>query len=168
MPCFGSLLTAVETKTRLPHTIGLETATPSTGVFHATFSPAGAFHFTAVGLPSAVPAALAPRNAGQFCADSAAPAATRAMRRVMKRRMTISPPRGCRPAGIRALCQREAGDLVPLDLERDGDRRADRLERLLAGRDQREPLRRRRGGGPEREPRAGRRRSSARCRSAPL
>ena len=71
MPCLGSLLIAVETKTRLPHTIGLETATPSTGVFHATFSPAGAFHLTAVGLPSAVPAALAPRNDGQFCADTA-------------------------------------------------------------------------------------------------
>ena len=70
MPCFGSLLTAVETNTRSPHTIGLDTATPSTGVFHATFWPAGAFHFTAVGLPSAVPAALAPRNDGQFCADS--------------------------------------------------------------------------------------------------
>ena len=79
MPCFGSLLTAVETKTRLPHTMGLETATPSTGVFHATFSPAGAFHLTAVGLPSAVPAALAPRNEGQFCcADAAVPAATSA------------------------------------------------------------------------------------------
>src|SRR5829696_4005244 len=67
MPCLGSLLTAVETKTRLPQTIGLDTATPSTGVFHATFSPVAAFHLTAVGLPSAVPAALAPRNDGQFC-----------------------------------------------------------------------------------------------------
>ena len=46
MPCFGSLLIAVETNTRSPQTIGLETATPATGVFHATFSPAGAFHFT--------------------------------------------------------------------------------------------------------------------------
>ena len=82
MPCFGSLLTAVETNTRSPQTIGLETATPSTGVFHATFSPAGAFHLTAVGLPSAVPAALAPRNEGQFCADTAAPAATRRARQM--------------------------------------------------------------------------------------
>ena len=66
IPCFGSLPIAVETNTRSPQTIGLETATPSTGVFHATFSLAGTFHLTAVGLPSAVPAALAPRNAGQF------------------------------------------------------------------------------------------------------
>src|SRR3954468_5717294 len=64
MPCLGSLLIAVETNTRLPQTIGLETATPSIGAFHATFSPVVAFHFTAVGLPSAVPAALLPRNDG--------------------------------------------------------------------------------------------------------
>ena len=58
MPTFGSLLTAVETNTRSPQTIGLDTATPGTGVFHSTFSPVAAFHFTAVGLPSATPAAF--------------------------------------------------------------------------------------------------------------
>ena len=73
MPWLGSLLTAVDTNTRSPQTIGLETATPGTGVFHATFSPVAAFHLTAVGLPSATPAAFAPRNAGQCCAESEAP-----------------------------------------------------------------------------------------------
>src|SRR5438477_643470 len=46
MPWLGSLPIAVETNTRSPHTIGLETATPPTGVFHATFCPDVASHFT--------------------------------------------------------------------------------------------------------------------------
>src|SRR5439155_23769024 len=79
MPDVGSLLTAVETKTRSPQTIGLETATPATGVFHRMFSPVAAFHLTAVGsLPSATPDAAGPRNDGQFCADSTAPNQTMA------------------------------------------------------------------------------------------
>ncbi len=92
MPCFGSLLIAVDTNTRLPQTIGLETATPGTGVFHATFSPVGAFHFTAVGVPSAMPAAFAPRNDGQCCADSVAPSARQAkiVKTLRKRRMSLS------------------------------------------------------------------------------
>ena len=73
MPEDGSLLTAVDTKTRSPQTIGLETATPANGVFHRMFSPVAAFHLTAVGsLPSATPDAAGPRNDGQFCADSTA------------------------------------------------------------------------------------------------
>ena len=60
MPAAGSLLTAVDTKTRSPHTIGLETATPATGVFQRTFSPVAAFQVTAVGAPSATPDAAGP------------------------------------------------------------------------------------------------------------
>ena len=70
MPTFGSLLTAVETNTRSPQTMGLETATPGIGVFQSTFSLADAFHVTGVGLPSATPAALAPRKDGHCCAES--------------------------------------------------------------------------------------------------
>src|SRR5438874_1734951 len=78
MPEVGSLLTAVDTNTRSPQTIGLDTATPATGVFQRMFSPVEAFHFTAVAVPSATPDADGPRNEGQFCADSAAPHQTRA------------------------------------------------------------------------------------------
>src|SRR6266536_6622588 len=79
MPDVGSLLTAVETKTRSPQTIGLETATPGTGVFHRMFSPVAAFHLMAVGsFPSATPDAAGPRNDGQFCADTTAPYQTTA------------------------------------------------------------------------------------------
>jgi hypothetical protein len=84
MPAVGSLLTAVDTNTRSPHTIGLDTATPGTGVFQRTFSPLAAFHLTAVGsLPSATPEAAGPRNDGQFCADSTTHAATHATLHVM-------------------------------------------------------------------------------------
>src|SRR6266568_1781371 len=89
IPWFGSLLIAVETNTRSPQTIGLETATPGTGVFHATFSPAGAFHFTAVGVPSATPAPLEPLKPGQFCAESDVPA-RKSTAIAISRRMTIS------------------------------------------------------------------------------
>ena len=92
MPCFGSLPIAVDTNTRSPHTIGLETATPSTGVFHATFSPVVAFHLTAVGLPSATPDAFGPRNDGQCWAETTVPAATSVIASA-KRRMAISPRR---------------------------------------------------------------------------
>src|SRR5262245_30682269 len=68
MPALGSLLTAVETKTRSPQTMGLDTATPGIGVFHRMFSPVVVFHLTGVGWPSATPAAFAPRKEGQFCA----------------------------------------------------------------------------------------------------
>src|SRR5262245_27595585 len=81
MPTAGSLLIAVDTNTRSPHTIGLDTATPATGVFHRTFSPLATSHFTAVGDPSATPAAPAPRNAGQFCADKVVDAASDAATR---------------------------------------------------------------------------------------
>src|SRR6476659_8248792 len=99
MPSFGSPLTAVDTNTRSPHTIGLDTATPATGVFHATFSPVCAFHLTAVGLPSATPAALAPRKPGQFCPSTARGAdvsdapANATMIRLQNRRMITFPPR---------------------------------------------------------------------------
>src|SRR6476619_636250 len=96
MPWLGSLLTAVDTNTRSPQTIGLETATPGTGVFHATFSPVAAFHLTAVGVPSATPAAFGPRKAGQCCADSEAPR-TRQARAVRRLRGIITfPPSSCR------------------------------------------------------------------------
>ena len=49
MPAVGSLLTAVETNTRSPQTIGLDTATPGTGVFQSTSSPVGAFQVVAAG-----------------------------------------------------------------------------------------------------------------------
>src|SRR5262245_53371091 len=68
MPALGSLLMAVETKTRSPQTMGLDTATPGIGVFHRMFSPVVVFHLTGVGWPSATPAAFAPRKEGQFCA----------------------------------------------------------------------------------------------------
>src|SRR5258707_8903274 len=75
MPDAGSLLPAVETKRRSPHTIGLDRATPASGVFQRMFSPVAAFHLTAVGsLPSATPDADGPRKDGQFCADSTAQA----------------------------------------------------------------------------------------------
>src|SRR6267143_1024014 len=74
MPALASLLTAVDTNTRSPHTIGLETDTPGTGVFHKTFSPVAASHFTGVGDPSATPDAAGPRNIGQFWAESVADA----------------------------------------------------------------------------------------------
>jgi hypothetical protein len=56
---------AVDTKTRSPHTIGLETDRPSIGVFHKMFWPVGAFQVTGVGTPSATPEAFVPRNDGQ-------------------------------------------------------------------------------------------------------
>src|SRR5262245_22404716 len=73
MPRDGSLLIAADTKTRSPQTTGLDTATPSTGVFHATLSPVAGFQVTAVGVPSATPEAFGPRNMGQFWAAIAAP-----------------------------------------------------------------------------------------------
>src|SRR5262245_25698398 len=78
MPAFGSLLTAVETKTRSPHTTGLETAIPGTGVFHSRFCSLAISHFTGVGCPSATPEALGPLNDGQFWAEIAALARTHA------------------------------------------------------------------------------------------
>src|SRR6476620_8204494 len=76
MPAAGSLLTAVDTNTRSPHTMGLETARPATGVFHSTFCPVATFQLTGVGEPSATPDAAGPRKDGQFCADSDTHAAT--------------------------------------------------------------------------------------------
>src|ERR1700730_16952562 len=98
MPAAGSLLTAVDTNTRSPQMIGLDTATPGTGVFQRTFSPVAAFHFTAVGVPSETPEADGPRNDGQFCADSDAQRATHAtlhetlhVTSEAERRIVISP-----------------------------------------------------------------------------
>ena len=76
MPAAGSLLTAVDTNTRSPHTMGLETARPAIGVFHSTFWLVATFQVTGVGEPSATPDAWGPRNDGQFCADTDAHAAT--------------------------------------------------------------------------------------------
>ena len=96
MPEDGSLLTAVDTKTRSPQTIGLETATPANGVFHRMFSPVDAFHLTAVGsFPSATPDADGPRKDGQFCADSTAHAVnqTTADERIEVQRLMATSPR---------------------------------------------------------------------------
>src|SRR6185503_9513246 len=97
MPADASLLTAVDTKTRSPHTIGLETATPATGVLHRTFSPVAAFHVAGVGAPSATPDAPGPRNDGQFCADAPAAAdivqhSTRVARRIITCLSASRPP----------------------------------------------------------------------------
>src|SRR5262245_13486044 len=83
---------AVDTNTRSPQTIGLETAMPATAVFHATFSPVLMFHFTAVAAPSATPAAFVPRNAGQCCAVSEVPATTQARTVKAFRRIITFPP----------------------------------------------------------------------------
>src|SRR4029453_8820054 len=76
MPALGSLLTAVETKTRSPHTTGLGPPHPGTWVFPSTLSPLATSHFNGVGCPSATPDALGPLNDGQFWAEIAAPAST--------------------------------------------------------------------------------------------
>src|SRR5262245_4806594 len=113
MLTFGSLLIAVETNTRSPHTIGLETATPATGVLQRMFSPVDAFHLATVGLPSATPLAFAPRNAGQFCPRSVVEATSHA-KRGSARRMLLGP---C--FGERHPCDHERRDFAVLDLERD-------------------------------------------------
>src|SRR5256885_12017725 len=107
MPAAGSLLTAVETNTRSPHTIGLDTATPGTGVFQRMFSPVAAFHFTAVRAPSATPDAPRPRNDGQFCADSTTPASRQltknAARRATSFSLGLAPARPRSPALLACL-----------------------------------------------------------------
>src|SRR3954469_22949160 len=154
MPWLGSLPMAVETKTRLPHTMGLETATPPIGVFHATFCPEVASHFTAVGLPSATPDAFGPRNEGQFCADSVVPAAS-VMAMSARRRMLFA--LHARVFRRRALHgrNRESGHLVSFDAEH--ERRplhGDAAEGRRVFRDQREPLIRWCGGRVRGEARA--------------
>src|SRR4051812_32915847 len=118
MPCAGSLPTAVETNTRSPHTIGLDTAMPATGVFHATCSPAGTFHLTAVGLPSPTPEALAPRNDGQFCADSDVPA-SRSEAKVSARFMLLALRAGVGHGVTLRWLDVERRHLVAVDLEND-------------------------------------------------
>src|SRR6266478_652403 len=85
MPAAGSLPNAVDTKMRSPQTIGLDTETPAIGVFHNTFSPVAASHFTGIGVPSATPDAAGPRNMGQFCADATAPAVSQQTRAIKER-----------------------------------------------------------------------------------
>src|SRR5687767_6252139 len=57
---------AVVTKTRLPHTIGLELAMPGIGVFHLMFLPDAMSHSVTARCPSPFPSAASPRKAGQF------------------------------------------------------------------------------------------------------
>src|SRR5919108_5455474 len=83
MPAAASLDTAVDTMTRSAQMIGLETATPPTGVRHTTCSPVFTFQLTGNGDPSATPDAAGPRNIGQFCADSVVPVRMRAMIRIL-------------------------------------------------------------------------------------
>src|SRR2546426_9744957 len=109
MPALASLLTAVDTNTRSPHTIGLETDTPGTGVFHTTFSPVAASHFTGVGDPSATPDAAGPRNIGPFWADTIGLAASERTTAIKNRKRVIffyfalgpPPPRPPPPAHAR-------------------------------------------------------------------
>src|SRR5436190_20996944 len=57
---------AVVANTRLPHTIGLELATPGIGVFHLMFLPVAASHSVTACCPSPLPALPSPRNDGQL------------------------------------------------------------------------------------------------------
>src|SRR5438034_3751890 len=79
MLALGSLPTAVETNTRCPQTIGLETARPGTGAFHNTFSPVETFHLSGAGCPSATPDAFGPLKDGQFWPNSVAQVSTHTM-----------------------------------------------------------------------------------------
>src|SRR3989442_14623894 len=89
MPALASLLTAVDTNTRSPHTIGLETDSPGPGVFDTTSSPVAASHFTGVGDPSATPDAAGPRNIGQFWADTIGLAASERTTAIKDRKRVI-------------------------------------------------------------------------------
>src|SRR5215813_13693585 len=90
MPADGSLPTAVDTNTRSPHTIGLDTLTPATGVDHRMFCPVFTSHLIAVAAPSPTPDAFGPRNDGQFCADSVVVARRAAARAVDQARINHS------------------------------------------------------------------------------
>src|SRR5436190_3451670 len=57
---------AVVANTRLPHTIGLELATPGIGVFHLMLLPLVASHSVTARWPSPLPALPSPRNEGQL------------------------------------------------------------------------------------------------------
>ena len=100
MPAFGSLLTAVDTNTRSPQTIGLETATPGIGVFQRTFSLAGAFQVTGVGLPSATPAAFGAAE-GRPVLRRERHASWQSTRRRQARVASTFPPRACSSWSIR-------------------------------------------------------------------
>jgi hypothetical protein len=67
----ASALTALVTKTRSPQTIGLECASPGIGVRQRTCSPVLGFQVSGSRIPSAIPAACAPRNDGQLPAGGA-------------------------------------------------------------------------------------------------
>src|SRR5260221_10255483 len=69
---FGLLLTALVTKTRSPHTTGLECARPGIGVRHRTFSPLAPSQRSGRCCPSATPDARVPRNEGQLPASAVA------------------------------------------------------------------------------------------------
>ena len=63
---FGSLLMAVVRNTRLPHTIGLECASPGIDVFQGMFTDVRESHTVGRDCTSATPDAFGPRNEGQF------------------------------------------------------------------------------------------------------
>ena len=77
MPAAGSLLTAVETKTRSPQTIGLETATPRDRRLpqHVLAGRDVPCHRRSARRRRR-PTPAGPRNDGQFCADTGTHAAT--------------------------------------------------------------------------------------------
>src|ERR1017187_3328987 len=67
----GRLLTAVVTKIRSRHTMGLECARPGRAAVHWIWVPRAASHFTGRFWLSATPEAAGPRKEGQFCAAAA-------------------------------------------------------------------------------------------------
>src|SRR5688572_19216917 len=68
---------------RSPHTIGLECASPGMEVFHATFREAPTSQLVGTVVVD-TPAALAPRNAGQFCAPRPATATPKSKQEVRR------------------------------------------------------------------------------------
>src|SRR5437667_11857925 len=57
-------------KILLPHTTGLECASPGIAGFQRVLTDLSASHVIAAGRPSTTPAAPGPRNCGQFCAPA--------------------------------------------------------------------------------------------------
>src|SRR5687768_8429578 len=88
----ASSLTAVMTKTLLPHTTGLACERPGTGVFQRTLNDFAASHETGRGRPSATPEALGPRNEGQFCPPASETAARQRTRQPSSERFIIRAP----------------------------------------------------------------------------
>src|SRR5947207_872555 len=89
-PCLSFSDTAVVTKTRSCHTIGLECASPAIVVFHLMFFPLAASHDSGVANPSDNPDAPGPRNDGHFTPP--APATRAAPTTIIATLVNIAPP----------------------------------------------------------------------------